>query len=131
MELLDAPVAEDLDGIEFLWADGLGAAYSGFLPAAQGLEETQRVPVALAAALVECALARQELGGTAAAEPAPLLVADLCLARASRLLAESAPADVQIAFARVVEDAAALAAAGEGGFGVRERLLAVIEGRHR
>lgn len=128
MELLDAPVAEDLDGIEFLWTDGLGAAYGEYLPATGRLADAQRQPVALAAALVESALTRQDLGGAVAAAPAPLLVADLCLARASRLLAESAPAELQIAFARVVEDAATLAAGGEGGFSVRDRLLAVVAG---
>lgn len=128
MELLDAPAGlQELQGIESLWQDGLGEAFRVYAPAAAALPEPQREPVALAAALVESALTRQELG-RAAAGPAPLLIADLCLARASRLLAEAASPALQIAFARVVEDAAALAASGSDGFRLRARLLDALRG---
>ena len=109
----------DLDGIEFLWEDGLRAAHAAYL------EQEPREPLALAAALVETALREQRLGGPAAAAPA-LLVADLCLARASRLLAYHAPVPVQVAFARLVELAAAAAAEGRPQPDVRAGVLAAL-----
>lgn len=107
----------DLDGIEFLWEADLAGPHAAYLDAGAA------APVALAAALVEVALKEQRLGGPAA-EAAPLLVADLCLGRASRLLACEAPVQVQVAFARVVEDAAAAAAQGRAQPPLRERLVA-------
>jgi hypothetical protein len=41
------------------------------------------------------------------------LMGDLCLARGSRLLADHAPLEVQVAFARAVESVSAAAAAGQ------------------
>ena len=109
----------ELDGLEFLWEAGLAERFEVYRGAA-----TVTDPVALAAALVETALVEQRHGAGAAA-PGPLLVADLCLARSSRLLAESAPPEVQIEFARAVE--AASAAAAEGGtLPIRPRLLAIL-----
>ena len=110
----------DLDGIEFLWADGLRAAYEAY----QAHES--RESVALAAALVETALREQRLGGPAADAPA-LLVADLCLARASRLLAYDAAQPVQIAFARLVEAAAAAAAEARPQPELRSAVLAALK----
>ena len=107
----------ELAGIEFLWDAGLGERFDVYRDAAPE-------PLALAAALVETALAEQRLG-SGAAEPAPLLVADLCLARASRLLAESSSQAVQIEFARAVEAASATAAEG-GALPIRPRLLAIL-----
>lgn len=115
----------DLEGIEALWHDGLGSRYTDFLEAAGHLGE-EGPQVALAAALVETALGLQGLGG-AAAEPAPLLLADLCLARASRLLADAGDQRLQIGFAQAVEHVAAAAAAGEAPEPVRQLLLSVIE----
>ena len=107
----------DQDGIEFLWEGDLAESHAAYLDAGAA------APVALAAALVEIAIREQGLGGPAA-RAAPLLVADLCLARASRLLACEAPVPVQIAFARVVEEAATAAAQGRPQPPVRERLVA-------
>lgn len=110
----------ELDGLEFLWDAGLAERFEVYRDAAADVAE----PVALAAALVETALVEQRLGA-GIAPPGPLLVADLCLARSSRLLAESASATVQIEFARAVE--AASAAAAEGGtLPIRPRLLAIL-----
>ena len=109
----------DLDGIEFLWEGSLRTAYDQYL-----LQEP-RESLALAAALVETALREQRLGGPAAAAPA-LLVADLCLARASRLLAENAILPVQVAFARLVEAAAGAAAEGRPQPELRSGVLAAL-----
>ena len=109
----------ELQGIEFLWDAGLGDRFEVYRAAGAGGDA-----VALAAALVETALVEQQLGA-GIAPPAPLLVADLCLARASRLLAESASQQVQIEFARAVENASATAAEG-GTLPIRPRLLAIV-----
>jgi hypothetical protein len=111
----------ELEGIEFLWDAGLAERFDVYRTGSAADE-----PLVLAAALVETALAEQQLGSGIAA-PAPLLVADLCLARASRLLAEAASTGVQIAFARVVEAASATAAEG-GTLAIRPRLLAILQG---
>lgn len=111
----------ELDGLEFLWEAGLAERFEVYRAAAPVTEQ-----VALAAALVETALVEQRLGA-GIAPPGPLLVADLCLARSSRLLAESAPPAVQIEFARAVEAAAAAAAEG-GTLPIRPRLLAIVRG---
>ena len=109
----------ELDGIEFLWDTGLGERFEGYRSEAPAPD-----PILLAAALVETALAEQRLGD-GVAPPAPLLVADLCLARASRLLAESASQRVQVEFAVAVEAAAAAAAAGSS-LPIRPRLLEIL-----
>ncbi len=126
--IVDAAAADaggtDLEGLEALWQDGLGSTYQEFREPAAGLGEIGP-RVALAAALVETALDLQGLGGRAA-EPGPLLLADLCLARASRLLAEAGDQRLQIGFAQTVERAAAAAAAAEPSEPVRQQLLSVI-----
>lgn len=109
----------DLDGIEFLWEGDLRAALTAYL------EHEPTEPVALAAALVETAVLEQRLGGPPADAPA-LLVADLCLARASRLLAYNASTAVQVAFARVVEAAASAAAEGRPQPPLRSSLVAAL-----
>jgi hypothetical protein len=119
-----APAA-DLEGLEVLWQDGLGARYGEYFGPASRLGEIGP-QVAMAAALVETALALQRLGGPAV-EPAPLLLADLCLARASRLLADSRDQRLQAGFARAVERAAAEAAALQPVEPVRTLLLSVID----
>jgi hypothetical protein len=53
----------------------------------------------------------QGLGGRAA-PPTTLLMGDLCLARGSRLLADTAPLPVQVAFARAIETVSSAAASG-------------------
>jgi len=109
----------ELEGIEFLWETGLGERFDAYRS-----ETAAPEPLVLAAALVETALVEQRLGA-GVADPAPLLVADLCLARSSRLLAESASQPVQVEFARAVE-AAATAAAEGGALPIRPRLLAIL-----
>lgn len=119
MSIQTTPAPADLDGIEFLWADGLRAAHAAYL------EHEPTEPLALAAALVETALKEQRLGGPAAEAPA-LLVADLCLARASRLLAYNATLPVQVAFARLVELAATAAAEDRPQPDLRTSVLAAL-----
>ncbi|MDQ6918898.1 MAG: hypothetical protein M3Z98_06025, partial [Candidatus Dormibacteraeota bacterium] len=82
--------------------------------------------VALAAALVEMALRLQRLGSPAPAAP-DLLRGDLCLARASRLLADTRDFRLQVAFARAIEEQSAAAAAGRELAPTRQRLLRAIE----
>jgi hypothetical protein len=118
----------DLEAIEMLWKEGLEEAYHAYRAATEGFAADDRHRVALAAALVEVALDLQRLGRTAA--PATeLLRGDLCLARASRLLADTRDQEVQVAFARAIEDQAAAAAAGRKAEPARERLLRAIEQR--
>ena len=52
---------------------------------------------------------------------------DLCLARSSRLLADAATQQVQIAFASAIEVLASAAAAGEAAPAAREILLQALE----
>jgi hypothetical protein len=89
-------------------------------------EPADRPRLALAAALIESGLKLQGLGGRAAAA-APLLMGDLCLARASRLLADHASQTLQVAFARAIETMAANAASGEAGEPVRDFLVQALE----
>ena len=119
-------VSEELEAIEPLWKAGLEAAYSAYFPATAGLGEPQAARVALAAALVEIALELQRLGGQAPPPPPDLLRGDLCLARASRLLADTRDRRLQIAFARAIEDQSAAAAAGREAQPTRSRLLRAI-----
>jgi len=114
-QLLD----RDLDSLDGLWTEGLGAAYDAYL----ALRPDSRV--ALAGALVETALEVQRLGRAAPAA-GPLLLADLCLARASRLLAEVRSVALQVGFARAIEQVSARAAAGEQLPSVRVLLTRVI-----
>jgi hypothetical protein len=117
----------DLESLESLWDEGLGDAYHVYLAAASR-RGPQAGRVALAAALVESAVLVQCLGDTAA-EPAALLLADLCLARSSRLLAEAADQRLQIIFALTVERVAAAAAGGQPFDPVRGQLLAAVGDR--
>ena len=117
-----ARLADGLDGqvagLESVWDDGLGTAYAFYRPRACP-------EVALAAALVEAAASLQGLGGPAPA-PARLLLGDLCLARASRLLAETRDQRLQVRFAQAVERVASAAAGGPPAEPLREQLLAAI-----
>jgi hypothetical protein len=89
-------------------------------------ESSARPRLALAAALVEVGVRLQGLGGRAAAPPR-LLMGDLCLARASRLLAGAAPQAIQVAFARAIEAMSSAAAADEAAPHTRELLLRAFE----
>jgi hypothetical protein len=105
VQLLD----RELDRLEGLWSDGLSDAYRAYMESADHFDPDVQPKLALGAALIEVGLRLQGLGGRAA--PATtLLMGDLCLARGSRLLADSAPRSVQVAFAKAVESLASAAA---------------------
>jgi hypothetical protein len=119
-------IDRELERLEGLWADGLSDAYRFYLGAVGTFDADAQPKLALAAALIEVGLRLQGLGGTAA--PAPvLLMGDLCLARASRLLADAASQHVQVAFAGAIEEMASSAASGTAGRPVRELLLHAFE----
>jgi hypothetical protein len=99
----------ELDRLEGLWAEGLAELYRSYLDELDGHEPELQPKLALAAALVEVGVRLQGLGGSAA-PPAALLMGDLCLARSSRILTDSASQPVQIAFARAVEELSGAAA---------------------
>ncbi|MDQ6789416.1 MAG: hypothetical protein M3075_01935 [Candidatus Dormibacteraeota bacterium] len=110
----------ELGGLESVWESGMEDVYAFY-------RESAPPRVALAAALVESAVDLQRLGGPAP-DPPQLLVGDLCLARASRLLAETGEQALQVGFAQAVERVAAAASAGSRDPGLRDLLLAAIEG---
>jgi hypothetical protein len=111
---------DDLESLDELWAGGLGQAYEAYRRPGRDTR------VALAAALVETAVALQGVGSHIA-RPMELLLGDLCLARASRLLADIGDQSLQIAFARVIERVASAAAAALEVPAVRPMLSAAIE----
>jgi len=118
----------ELVRLEQLWADGLSEAYRSYLEVVSDSSPAARPKLALAAALVEVGIRLQGLGGRAA--PAPtLLMGDLCLARSARLLADTAPRPVQVAFARAIEELAASAASGRASRPVRDLLLDAVRAR--
>lgn len=109
-----------LVGLESAWEIGMQEAY---------LRYRVHAPpeVALAAALVETAAQLQALG-EGAPQPGRLLIGDLCLARASRLLADTRDTRLQVGFARAVERVAAAAAGGPPAEALSDLLLAAISG---
>jgi hypothetical protein len=107
-----------LGGLESVWETGMRDAYAFYRPQAGPA-------VALAAAMVESAVELQDLGGRPP-NPPRLLLGDLCLARASRLLAGTRDQRLQVGFARAVEHAAAAAAGGPAAPPLRTLLVAVI-----
>jgi hypothetical protein len=119
-------IDRELERLEGLWADGLSDAYRSYLNAVVDYEAAAQPKLALAAALIEVGIRLQGLGGPAAAPPA-LLMGDLCLARASRLLADAASQDVQVAFAGAIQEMASVAASGSAGRPVRDLLLGAFE----
>lgn len=119
-------VDRELERLEALWADGLSDAYRSYLGTVAAFDLDAQPRLALAAALIEVGLRLQGLGG-AAAPAAPLLMGDLCLARASRLLADAASQEVQVAFAGAIEEMASSAASGTASRPVRELLLHALE----
>jgi hypothetical protein len=114
----DLEAGVHLAGLESIWEGDLRDAYL-FYRSRTSLE------VALAAALVESALDLQRLG-RGVPDPPRLLVGDLCLARASRLLADTRDQGLQVAFAAAVERAAAGAAGGPPARPLRQLLLSAI-----
>jgi len=118
----------ELERLEGLWADGLSESYRSYLDAVHDHEPGSQPKLALAAALIEVGLRLQGLGGHAAPPPT-LLMGDLCLARASRLLADSASQAVQVAFAQAIEALSAAAAAGHVARPVRELLVHAFAAR--
>ena len=116
----------ELDRLEGLWAEGLGAVYDAYLDLVDHDHEPELRPkLALAAALVEIGVGLQGLGGRAAPATA-LLMGDLCLARSSRILTDSATQATQVAFARAVEELAGAAASDTEAPGVRELLTRAL-----
>jgi hypothetical protein len=107
----------ELERLESLWDPDARQAFEVHLESARSEQ------VALAAALIELALRLQRLGGSPP-PPGDLLRADLCLARASRLLAETRSRSLQVAFARAIEEQAAAAAEGRPAAPLRSALLA-------
>ncbi|MDQ6773783.1 MAG: hypothetical protein M3024_12475 [Candidatus Dormibacteraeota bacterium] len=94
----------ELSYLESVWEGGMGDAYRFY-------RATTAAGPALAAALVEAAADLHQLGG-AAVEPGRVLLGDLCLARASRLLAATGDQRLQVGFARAVERVSAASAGG-------------------
>jgi hypothetical protein len=121
-------VERDLERLHGLWEDGLSDAYRSYLEAVDGFESSAQPRLALAAALVEVGVRLQGLGGRAAAPPS-LLMGDLCLARASRLLADAAPQSIQVAFAYAIEEMSSAAASEQTAPHTRELLLRAFEAR--
>ena len=123
---------ETLDGelvrLEQLWTDGLSEAYRSYMDVVGDSEPAARPKLALAAALVEVGIRLQGLGGRAA-PAATLLMGDLCLARSARLLADTAPQPVQVAFARAIEELSAAAASGRASRPVRDLLVDAFRAR--
>ena len=118
----------ELDRLETLWEEGLADCYHSYLEAAEDLDPDLRQRLALAAALVEVGVRLQGLGGPAA-PPTALLIGDLCLARSSRILTDSASRAVQVAFARAVETLASAAASQADAPPVRELLVRALAAR--
>ncbi|HZK72466.1 MAG TPA: hypothetical protein VFD88_00485 [Clostridia bacterium] len=120
-------IDQELDRLDGLWEDGLADTYRTYLDVVDSHDDAAQPKLALAAALIEAGIQLQGLGGPAAA-PAALLMGDLCLARASRLIADTASQNLQIAFARVIEEISAAAASGGTSRPVRDLLVGALEG---
>ncbi|HZQ48924.1 MAG TPA: hypothetical protein VFB69_01300 [Candidatus Dormibacteraeota bacterium] len=118
----------ELDRLEALWDEGLADCYHSYLDASDDVDVDLRQRLALAAALVEVGIRLQGLGGPAAPAPA-LLMGDLCLARSSRILTDSASRAVQVAFARAVERLASAAASNLEAPNARELLTRALAAR--
>ena len=119
-------IDRELERLDGLWEDGLADTYKSYLDAVGSYEAADRPRLALAAALIEAGLRLQGLGDRAA-PAAALLMGDLCLARASRLLADHASQTLQVAFARAIERLSANAASGAVSEPVRDLLVVALE----
>jgi hypothetical protein len=100
----------ELVRLEGLWSDGLSDAYRAYQEDVRRFDADAQPKLALAAALIEIGIRLQGLGGRAA-PPTVLLMGDLCLARGSRLLADNASLEVQVAFAEAIQAMSSAAAA--------------------
>jgi hypothetical protein len=100
----------ELVRLEGLWSDGLSDAYRAYQEDVLRFDADAQPKLALAAALIEIGIRLQGLGGRAA-PPTVLLMGDLCLARGSRLLADNASLDMQVAFAKAIQAMSSAAAA--------------------
>jgi hypothetical protein len=100
----------ELTRLEGLWSDGLSDAYRAYQEDVRRFDADAQPKLALAAALIEIGIRLQGLGGRAA-PPTVLLMGDLCLARGSRLLADNASLDMQVAFAEAIQAMSSAAAA--------------------
>jgi hypothetical protein len=100
----------ELVRLEGLWSDGLSDAYRAYQEDVLRFDADAQPKLALAAALIEIGIRLQGLGGRAA-PPTVLLMGDLCLARGSRLLADNASLDMQVAFAEAIQAMSSAAAA--------------------
>jgi len=107
-----------LAGLESVWEGGMREVYAYY-------RQLAAPAVALAAAMVETAMELQTTGGRPP-DPPRLLIGDLCLARASRLLAETRDQRLQIGFARAVEHVASAAAGGPPSEPLRTQLVAAV-----
>ena len=128
MTALAPVIGRELERLDGLWEDGLSDTYRSYLEAVDAYDKAARPKLALAAALIEAGIGLQGLGRRAA-PPAALLMGDLCLARASRLIADTASQNLQIAFARAIEEMSAAAASGDSGRSVRELLVGALKSR--
>lgn len=118
----------ELYRLEGLRSDGLDDAFRAYLEEAGHFDPELQPKLALGAALIEAGLRLQNLGGRAA-PPTTLLVGDLCLARGSRLLADSAPIGTQVAFARAIETMSSVAASDKPTPDVRRLLSEALAPR--
>ena len=119
-------IDQELERLDGLWEQGLSEAYRSYLQAVDSYDEQARPKLALAAALIEAGVRLQGLGGRAAPATS-LLMGDLCLARASRLLADVASQTLQVAFATAIEELSAAAASESAGRPVRDLLVDAFE----
>jgi hypothetical protein len=119
-------IDRELERLDGLWEDGLSDTYIAYLAAVGSYAAAAQPKLALAAALIEAGTRLQGLGGRAA-PAAAVLIGDLCLARASRLLANAGSLKLQIAFARAIEEVSAAAASGDAGRSVRDLLVDALE----
>jgi hypothetical protein len=111
-------IGTHLAGLESVWEAGMSDDYTFY--------RSQAAPaVALAAAMVESAV-RLHVMGERPPDPPRLLLGDLCLARASRLLAQTRDQHLQVGFARAVEHVASAAAGGPSSPPLRALLVAAI-----
>src|SRR5438876_11095285 len=115
----------ELDRLEGLWSDGLSETFRAYLDSVGQFAAETQPKLALAAARIEVGGGLQGLGGRAA-PPTTLLVGDRCLARGSRLLADSAPLAGQVAFARAIESLSSAAAADQPAPAARQLLQASL-----
>jgi hypothetical protein len=119
-------IDKELERLDGLWEDGLQETYLHYMEVVASYDAAMQPKLAVAAALIEAGIRLQGLGGRAA-PPAAVLMGDLCLARASRIIADTAALNLQVSFARAIEEMAAAAASGSAGRAVRDLLVDALE----